>query len=74
MEKPFLKEWFIFPPYGVDIKESCNIYLKNVIECPNDFIQRTVKDVARISKYVSHSGDIWTYDMITGKSTTEHFD
>ncbi len=72
LEKPFLKEWFIFPPYGADMNECCDIFSKNVMKYPDDFIQRTVKDIAKMSKYVSPSGDIWTYDMNTGKSALEH--
>ena len=73
LEKPLLKEWLILPPHGADLKECCDIYLKNVVKYPDNFIQRTVKDIAKMSKYVSPSGDIWIYDIATGKSTSEHF-
>lgn len=36
-------------------------------------MQRTIKDIAKISKVISPTGDIWIYDMITGKSNLEHF-
>lgn len=71
--KPLKKEWFIFPPYGIDMESGCNIYCENIKKNSNNCIQQTIKDISKINKYVSSSGDIWTYDMITGKSTLEHF-
>lgn len=71
--KPLKKEWFIFPPYGIDMESGYNIYCGNIRKSPNNCIQQTIKDISKVNKYVSSSGDIWTYDMITGKSTLEHF-
>lgn len=71
--KPMTKEWFIFPPYGIDLKTGCEIYCVNIKERPNEFIQKTVKDISKINKYVSSSGDIWAYDLKTESSTIEHF-
>lgn len=73
LEKPLLKDWFIFPPYGADVKVCFDIYRINATKYRNDFIERTIKDIAKISKYISTSGDIWIYDLNTGKSTLEHF-
>lgn len=72
--KPLLKEWFIFPPYGADMDECCNIYIKNITKYPNSFVQRTIKNIAKNNKYISSSGDIWTYDIKLGRSSIEHFD
>ena len=71
--KPLKKEWFIFTPYGIDLESGCNIYCDNISKYPNNFIQMTVKDIGKINKYVSSSGDIWTYDIHTGKSSLKHF-
>lgn len=72
-EKPSLTNRFMFPPYDSDIKICFDIYALNLIKYPNDFISRTIKDIAKISKLISPSGDIWTYDMISGKCNLEHF-
>lgn len=72
--KPLKKEWFIFTPYGMDLESGCNIYCDNIRKYPNNFIQMTVKYIGKINKYVSSSGDIWTYDTTTGKSLLKHFE
>lgn len=71
--KPMKKEWFIFPPYGIDIESGCDIYCENIQKYPNNFIQNTIKDISKINKYVSPSGDIWTYDINSGESILKHF-
>lgn len=73
LEKPSLTDRFMFPPSDVSAKVCCDIYAKNAMNFHSDFMQRTVKDIAKVSEIVSPSGDIWTYDMNTGKSTLEHF-
>lgn len=73
LEKPLLTDRFIFPPSDVSAKVCCNIYATNALNYHGDFMQRTIKDIAKISKIISPSGDIWTYDKITDKSTLEHF-
>lgn len=72
-EKPSLTNKFMFPPYDSDVKRCFDIYALNSVKYPNDFISRTIKDIAKISKVISPTGDIWIYDMISGKSTLEHF-
>ena len=74
LEKPSLTDRFIFPPYDVSAKTSWEIYANNIVNSYSDFMQRTVKEIADMSDVVSHSGDIWVCDMITGKSTLKHFD
>lgn len=73
LRKPLLKNWFIFPPHGMDIDVCSNIFITNTKKYPNNFIQKTIKDIAPDNEYISPSGDIWVYDMRTGKSTSEHF-
>ncbi len=73
LEKPSLTDRFLFPPYDVSPKVCWDIYKKNVINSYSDFMQRTVKEIASISKVVSPSGDIWIYDLSTDISITEHF-
>lgn len=72
-EKPSLTNRFMFPPYDSDAKICFDIYALNSVKYPNDCISRTIKDIAKISKVISSTGDIWIYDMISGKSTLEHF-
>lgn len=73
LEKPSLTDRFMFPPDDVDAKVCVNIYAVNATNYHSDFIQKTVKDIAKISKLVSSSGDIWTYDLNTDTSNSEHF-
>lgn len=73
LEKPSLTERFLFPPSDASAKECWDCFAKNSAYSDSNFIQKTVKDVAKMSKVVSPSGDIWTYDITTGKSTIEHF-
>lgn len=67
-------ELAIYPPKDVDMQTCCNIYIPNVHEHFSVFIQKTIKEISEKSKIVSPSGDIWIYDMKSGKSTSEHFD
>lgn len=74
IEQPSLVDGFMFPPYDADAKLCYNSFKKNIRESDGNFIQNTVKDIAQMSKVVSLSGDIWICDMITGKSSLEHFE
>ena len=73
LEKPSLTNGIIFPPSDADIKTCCDIYAINVINHYSDFIQRTIKDIAKISKLISSTGDIWSYNITTDKSSIKHF-
>lgn len=73
LEKPSLTDRFLFPPSDASAKECWNLFAKNVTCSHKEFVQKTVKDVAKISNLVSVSGDVWIYDMIENKSTLEHF-
>lgn len=72
-EKPSLTDRFLFPPSDVSPKLCWDFYAKNVVDTYSDFMQRTIKDIANVSKLVSPSGDIWTYDFATNISSIEHF-
>lgn len=72
-EKPSLIDRFIFPPADVSEKVCCDIYAINTIHYQHNFMKKTVKEIAKVSKLVSYSGDIWIYDLKTGTSTMEHF-
>lgn len=73
LEKPSLTDRFIFPPSDANAKICWDIYAINALNHHNDFIQRTIKDISKISKLISPSGDIWIYDIASGKSTVQHF-
>ena len=73
LRKPLLKEWFIFPPCGADMDICSDILKTNVTKYSNKSIQKTIKEIAKNNKYISPSGDIWTYDIKTGKISSEHF-
>lgn len=67
-------EMFLFPPLGLDMQTCGNIYARNIHMFRQNFLQKTVKEISYICNTVSPSGDIWTYDLVTGNSSMEHFD
>lgn len=73
LEKPSMTDKFLFPPSDASAKECWRCFVKNLTYSENDFVQKTVKDVAKMSKVVSLSGDIWIHDIATGESTKKHF-
>ena len=74
LEKPRLVDEFMFPPSDADAKECYEIYGKHVKTSDPNFIQNIIKDISKISKVISSSGDIWTYDITTGESSLKHFE
>ena len=73
LEKPSLTNRIIFPPSDADVKTCCDIYAINAINHPSDFVQRTIKDISKISKLISSTGDIWIHDIIADTSSIKHF-
>lgn len=73
LEKPSLTDRFMFPPSDVSAKACVDIFTVNTIYFQNNFVKKTVREIAKMSKLVSRSGDIWTYDFKTDTSTLEHF-
>lgn len=63
----------IYPPEGIKPEITNKILDKNISKYPQDFYIHTIHKVSRKSKLVSPSGDVWIYDMKTGKSSSEHF-
>lgn len=63
----------LFPPLGLDMQTCSNIFIKNLNVNSNNCIPKSIKEISEKCKTVSPSGDIWVYDMTTGKSTSEHF-
>lgn len=63
----------IYPPDGIKPEITNKILDKNISKHPQDFYIHTIHKVSRKSKLVSHSGDVWIYDLNTDKSTLEHF-
>lgn len=74
LEKPSITKRFMFPPPDVPAKECLDIYAMNAINHEKDFVQKTIKDIAKKGKFVSPSGDIWTYDTKLGCGSIEHFE
>ncbi len=73
LEKPTLTDMILFPPSDISEKVCYDAYIKNTNYYYSDFVQATVKDIAKVSKIVSPSGDIWTYDFATNISDMKHF-
>lgn len=73
-KEPTLTDVSLFKPHDVSMEVCTEFYVKNIRGDYLDFIQRTVKDISNESRVVSPSGDIWIYDIKTGKSSSEHFE
>lgn len=63
----------LFPPSDLSMDICAHIYVRNIKCKYEDFMQKTIKEIAVNSKVVSPSGDIWIYDIKNGKSMLEHF-
>lgn len=74
LEKPHLVDGFMFPPSDTNARQCFEIYNKHIKASDSNFIQNTIKDISKISKVISSSGDIWTCDITTGESSLEHFE
>ncbi len=66
-------EMILFPPLGADMQTCSNIYVKNIHMFPQNFLQKTVKEISDICNTVSPSCDIWTYNFVTDNNSMEHF-
>lgn len=66
-------EMALYPPEDVDMQTCCCIYIRNIHESFSNFMEKTIKEISQKGKMVSLSGDIWTYDIHTDKSSVKHF-
>ncbi len=57
---------FIFPPPDIELQKCNGIYARNYHLFNYEFAERTVKDIAKLSDFVSITGDKWTYDIASG--------
>jgi len=64
----------IIPPPDVTIDKANMIYANNYHFHLGKFAEKTVKDIAAISSFVSPSGDMWVYDVVSKKGNLYHFD
>ena len=74
LEKPHLVDGVMFPPSDANEKQCFEIYNKHIKTSDPNFVQNIIKDISKISKVISSSGDIWTYDITTGESSLKHFE
>ena len=63
----------LFNPVDLDMKTCAECYIKNIKFSHQDFMQKTIKEIAVKSEVVSPSGDIWIYDLIKDEGSLEHF-
>lgn len=63
----------IYPPEGIEPQITNRILDKNIEKYPNDFYLHTIHKVSWKSKYVSHSGDVWIFDLTSKTGKIEHF-
>jgi hypothetical protein len=60
-------EMILYPPDIRDLKQCCDIFVKNYKLYHADFAERTVHEISNISQIVSPTGDKWIYDTSVGK-------
>lgn len=59
IEIPFM----IVPPDDVNMDMASKIFIRNFKEFPQNYIEKTIYDISKISNLVSSDGDKWTYDI-----------
>lgn len=62
-----------YGPPDIAYEAGAELFVKNYRLHRSDFCARTVKEVSQLSKYVSPSGVIWTYDNHSQVGTTNEF-
>lgn len=63
----------LYPPAGMSMQDCANIFVRNYKLNHNQFCQGTVREISRLSKVVSPTGTIWTYDFTTRKGVLQEF-
>ena len=57
-----LTDMIIFPPVDVTMKVCSEIFLKNYNLFTENMIEKTIKDISKLSVVVSECGNKWIYD------------
>lgn len=63
----------LYPPDGLDSEVTNKIFDKNIVKYPEDFYIRTIHKISHKNKFVSHSGDVWIYNIENGDGEIKHF-
>lgn len=66
-------EMMLYPPADVDFQTCADIFVKNYRTHPKEFIERTIREVAPLSSYVSSTGDKWVFDVEHNKGVISSF-
>lgn len=66
-------EMMLYPPADVAFQDCANIFVRNYRTHPKEFMERTIKEVAQLSSYVSSTGDIWVFDVEQNKGVITSF-
>lgn len=76
--KPDIKDieipFMIVPPNDVNMDEASTIFIRNFKKFPQNFIEKTIDDISKISRLVSGDGDKWTYDIRYNASKIERIE
>ena len=59
----------LFHPSDCEFKPCADILTRNIQFHFNDFAYRTINEISHISKMVSNTGNMWTYDLNINEST-----
>lgn len=76
--KPDIKDieipFMIVPPDDVSMDNASAIFIRNFKEHPQNFIEKSIDDISKISRLVSSDGDKWTYDIRHNASKIERIE
>ncbi len=56
-------QMMLYQPIDCGFEECANILCKNIKQYPNDFSKRTIHEISKISRVVSDSGNMWSFDI-----------
>lgn len=63
----------LYPPEDVGNEECCNIFARNYHLYRLEFVEKTIRDISDLSKFVSVTGDKWVYNITKGKGLLHTF-
>ena len=63
----------IIPPEDISMSTASTIMIKNVKNHKINFIEQTVQEISKISRFVSPTGDKWIYDATSNTCRMESF-
>ncbi len=69
-----IEEMALYPPSDVEMKTCAEVYINNLYNYSEIFIEKTIKEISQLSTVVSKCGDKWIYDNRLKTSQRFYFD